>query len=320
MRKKIIKDERLMLRACEMYYNQNLSQAEIGKRLGLSRPTISKLLSSAREEGIVTISISSNAGRKHYHIEQELEDKFGLKEVYVTDSGENNNSYEQVGKATAKLLTRIIKQDSIIGVSLGRTLSYIAPNLNEIFMPGTRFIPLVGGMGIIPQEIHGNTLIEVLAKKFCGSHYPFYSPARIESNELMKELIKERSINYVFNLYKKMDIAILGLGSEVNSTLLETGYISEEEQKQLLYDGMVGDVCMQYYNIHGNTEIFPLNKQVLGINLDQLRKIEWSIGVCFGKSKIDSIIGAINGGYINTLVTDYQTAERLLKRTLNKPE
>lgn len=320
MRKNVVKDERLMLRACELYYNENLSQAEIGKQLGLSRPTISRLLSSARDEGIVTITISSKAGRKYYKLEQKIEDLFGLKEVYITDNGINGNSIEEVGKATANLLTRVIKQDSIVGVSLGTTLSQIAPNLEENFMPATRFIPLVGGMGIIPQEIHGNTLIENISKKFCGTHYPFYSPARIENEELLKELMKEKTIEYVFNLSKKMDIAILGLGSSENSTLLATGYIMEEEQRQLIINGMVGDLCMQYYNINGDTDIFPLNKQVLGINLDILRDIDWSIGVCFGKKKVDSIIGAINGGYINSLVTDYQTAENLIKKSMEYQE
>ena len=52
MRKKV-DDPRLMIKVCDLYYNQNASRQEIGQELGLSRPTIARLLDSAREQGLV---------------------------------------------------------------------------------------------------------------------------------------------------------------------------------------------------------------------------------------------------------------------------
>ena len=49
MRKKV-DDPRLMIKVCDLYYNQNASRQEIGQELGLSRPTIARLLDSAREQ------------------------------------------------------------------------------------------------------------------------------------------------------------------------------------------------------------------------------------------------------------------------------
>jgi len=42
-----------------LYYETNLTQAEIAKRMNISRPAVSKLLSEARIRGIVTIEIKS---------------------------------------------------------------------------------------------------------------------------------------------------------------------------------------------------------------------------------------------------------------------
>ena len=43
--------------ALKLYYQQNLSQAEVAARLGISRPTVAKLLAHGRDRGFVTISI-----------------------------------------------------------------------------------------------------------------------------------------------------------------------------------------------------------------------------------------------------------------------
>lgn len=318
MKSKKIDNKRLMLRVSEMFYIKEISQSKIAETLGISRPTVAKLLKRAKEEGIVKISVTDPGGRKYYPIEHQLEDLYGLKEVFITETGDNGDSRLETGKAAAEIINRIITQSSIIGVAPGTTLNNIEPYLEAKFLPGTRFIPLVGGMGLIPQETHSNTISQKLAMKFCGSYYPIYAPARIDNTQLLAELEKEKSVQNVFNLAKKMDIAILGIGSKEYSTLNKTGYITIEDQKNLIKNGMVGDLCMQYYDINGNYEKFDLNKKVLTIDLKILREIEWSIGISFGEEKVDAIIGALNGKYINTLITDYHTAKLLLaKKVLN---
>ena len=55
--RKVIDDPRLMVRVCDLYYNQGISQQQIAKDLNLSRPTVSRVLALAREQGIVKISM-----------------------------------------------------------------------------------------------------------------------------------------------------------------------------------------------------------------------------------------------------------------------
>ena len=42
--RKVIDDPRLMVRVCDLYYNQGISQQQIAKDLNLSRPTVSRVL------------------------------------------------------------------------------------------------------------------------------------------------------------------------------------------------------------------------------------------------------------------------------------
>ena len=103
MKKNIIEDERMMLRVSDMYYNKNMSQQDIANKLSISRPTISKLLSAAREHGIVTITVSDTNGRKYFQLEQLLEEKYDLKEVFIVETLEDTAETKALmGKAAAQ--------------------------------------------------------------------------------------------------------------------------------------------------------------------------------------------------------------------------
>ena len=79
--RKVIDDPRLMVRVCDLYYNQGISQQQIAKDLNLSRPTVSRVLALAREQGIVKISISNVDAVEHWELERKLEKKYGLQKV-----------------------------------------------------------------------------------------------------------------------------------------------------------------------------------------------------------------------------------------------
>ena len=87
--RKVIDDPRLMVRVCDLYYNQGISQQQIAKDLNLSRPTVSRVLALAKEQGIVKISISNVNAVEHWELERRLEKEFGLREVIIV--GENSS-------------------------------------------------------------------------------------------------------------------------------------------------------------------------------------------------------------------------------------
>ena len=50
-------DERFLLRVADMYYQQQMLQDEIAKKLNVSRTTISRALTRAKKEGYIKIII-----------------------------------------------------------------------------------------------------------------------------------------------------------------------------------------------------------------------------------------------------------------------
>jgi DNA-binding transcriptional regulator LsrR (DeoR family) len=54
------------------------------------------------------------------------------------------------------------------------------------------------------------------------------------------------------------------------------------------------------------------NRRVIGVTLEQLRGVDRCVGIAGGERKFEAIRGALKGGWINVLITDRTTAERLL--------
>ena len=70
---------------------------------------------------------------------------------------------------------------------------------------------------------------------------------------------------------------------------------------------------MHLFDKEGRTDCFPYNKQIIGVNLNKLKKVPYAIGIASGVHKAEAIRGAIEGGYINVLVTDAQCGEALTR-------
>jgi DNA-binding transcriptional regulator LsrR (DeoR family) len=94
---------------------------------------------------------------------------------------------------------------------------------------------------------------------------------------------------------------------------------SPKELDQLRQQGAVGDVCLRFFDVNGNPIENALDNRVIGMQLEQLRKVERSVGIAGGKRKFEAIRGALRGKLINVLITDRRTAERLVENVKAEP-
>ena len=83
MEKKPLQDRASLLAdVAEMYYLEEKNQAEIAKAIGVTRSMVSRILTEARESGIVEIRIQRPL-QSDAELESALKEKFGLKDIYV---------------------------------------------------------------------------------------------------------------------------------------------------------------------------------------------------------------------------------------------
>ena len=312
--RKIVDDVRLMTKVCDLYYNQAISQQQIASMLSLSRPTVSLLLFSARERGIVQISVSNLDLIKYWEMERRLEEMYGLKEVLIVDSVDDpDEQRDLLGRAAGQYVENTIQDGNIVGLSMGSTLYQVVAHIDHPAAEGVTFVPLIGGMGQLRMDLHANNLAETLAYIYDGTFVPLHAPARVSGEKIREQFMREESLAEALRFAKKLDMALVGIGypSDVHSSIMATGYFKENEKESLRERNAVGDICMQFYNIEGDTSPFQKDNNVIGIDIHRLRDIPYSIGVAGGSDKAAAIMGAVRGRYINILITDIQCAERL---------
>lgn len=109
-------DIRLIVKIAQLYYEQDMTQAQIARELGIYRTTISRLLKRGREQGIVTIAINYDYNENLW-LEQQLKQKFGLKEAVVVscDSEQEDEQLTMMGVHGAQLLERLLEPGTLSG-------------------------------------------------------------------------------------------------------------------------------------------------------------------------------------------------------------
>lgn len=102
-------DIRLIVKIAQLYYDQEMTQAQIARELGIYRTTISRLLKRGRELGLVTIAINYNYNDNLW-LEQQLKQKFALKEAVVVPCQQEQEEEQLaiMGVHGAQLLERLL--------------------------------------------------------------------------------------------------------------------------------------------------------------------------------------------------------------------
>lgn len=318
--RKLVDDVRLIFKCCSLYYQDGIGQREICQILGISRPTVSRMLSAGKAQGIVKIEIRNPDNLLYGQVEREMEKTFGLQEViivpssFLPDSKIANNP--ELGRAALKFMTRILRDGDYIGVSMGSALQstahadyFIANNVK------CTFVPVLGGVGESYLEFHSNYLAQTFAERFGAECVQLFAPALFSKQTVLADFLKERTIRKVTTLYQKLDVLVMGIGGMASeqSTVLHTGYVDHKTLEDFNSRGAVGDIILRYFDANGNTEPFAdFNERVAGINLKQLKRIPLRVGIAGGEHKVKAILGAINGKYLNVLITDIDCAQGLL--------
>jgi DNA-binding transcriptional regulator LsrR (DeoR family) len=305
----------LVTEICRMYYLDNLSQDKISSNLRISKSAVSRLLKEGREKGIITFHIKDYEDRLG-SLEDKLKQYFKLKEaVIVSDKGINSEEAikEKVGRATALLLQRRVRENDTIAVSWGTTLAKVAKALNPLYHLNVDIVPLIGGINNRGRDIHSNEIARRVSEAFKGKYYVLNAPIFV-SNLLAKEAFeKEDNIKAVIDKAKSADIAIVGIGSpKQSSTMIKRGYFSVKEFTKMNDKGVMGDICTNFYDIQGNILNLSLHDKMIGLGLKELKHIPIVIGVACGEDKKEAILGALRGGYVNIIVTNERVAEYLI--------
>jgi DNA-binding transcriptional regulator LsrR (DeoR family) len=306
----------LLAQVASMYYEQDMTQTEIGAQLGLSRVKVYRLLKRARAERVVQISINWPIERDP-DLEKQLVQAFGLKEALVLKTLSPNRppALQPLGQLAAHYLERVLTDGSTMAVCLGRSTYETINAISPDFQAKVRVAQAMGSMPFAMQEVDSATLARHLAQKLDGEVLYLSSPLMADSIEAAEVLRRQREINRVLMAARAADVALLGIGNldPATSGFIKAGFVTPDELAGLVTDGAVGDVAGQIYTLEGKLHPCDYNQRVIGITLAELRQISTSLAVAMGPAKAKAILGGLRTGAINVLCTDDQAAREVLR-------
>ncbi|MBN1298966.1 MAG: sugar-binding transcriptional regulator [Actinobacteria bacterium] len=307
---------KLMVKVSTLYYNDNLTQDEIAKKLKISKYQVNRILKKAISTGIVKINIIDPTSGVSL-LEEELEKRFGLKRAIVIENfGLSDIELKsKIGAAASEYLLEIIKDKDVIGVSWGTTVNEVVNHLPARINRDVDVVQITGGSHQLSIDLNCHDITRRLAKRFDKEPHLLFAPAIIDSKELYSLLMEEKSIKSTFEYFKKVTVALVGIGSiypKVISTLVSTGHISKKDFLSLQENNAVGDVFSHFYDIAGKICDSSLRGRTVGMPVDILFNVPYIVGVAGGKLKSEAILGALRGKYINILITDDHAAERII--------
>ncbi len=307
---KSIAQRRLMVRIAKMYYYDNMSQQGIADVLEISRSNVSRLLRLSREMDIVDIRIN-DASLKSIEISEKLKDMFALKQMIVVPSNHDPNiNLSNIGVAAARHIEKQLKDNMKVGVSWGQSVYQTIFHSTPIVRANIDVVQLMGGTAWDDSYMYGVQLILSFADKLGGSAKMLHSPLTLKSRQVRDMLMQEDDIKRHFEMTKKLDIAVIGIGSNFGdaSTMVHSNYITKEESEQLWSQGIKCHICGRHIDMEGKLADIEYNNRVIGIELEDLKQIGNVIAIAGGRHKVEPITAALRGGYIDTLVTDEETA------------
>ena len=313
--------DRDILKICYLYYKEEQTQEKISGFVGYSRFKISRILKEARKRGLVTVTIHDPMTYVTA-IETELARKFGLDKAIVVrvNQFDDRSVLDQVGQASAQYLREIVTRYHVFGVTWGHTVYHVVRELEPTQARNLSLVQIGGGLGTI-EGSDNNMLTMTLGQKLGAKAYLIPAPVIVRNRALRNTLFKEKKIQETLGMARKADLVLFGVGLiGAKGLLWKSGFLSKTDTAKLKEAGAVGAICGRFFDANGRECWNELDDRTIGLTLDELRKIKHKIGVGVGQEKVDGIFGALKGKLLNVLVTDEDTAARLLARSPSRGE
>lgn len=299
--------QNLIIKIAELYYIYNMTQQQIANRLKISRVKVSRILTNAKKRGIVSVNINypiSNC----VQMERQFEKLFSLKEALIIKAKNISREiiYNEVARTAAKYLSEKIKNKDILGVAWGRTLRQISSYI-KYFGKKVDIVQMIGSLG--SNNISADEIVRRLSDVSSGKYYLLPAPAIVDNKKTKDAIISDSAIDQIFRKMKQITVAIVGIGNlSRESSFMASGYLKENDINFLRNSSSVGEICGRFFNENGKACDTCFNQRVIGIDLEQLRKIPYVIGVVSGSQKAMAILGALRTGVLDVLITDEITA------------
>ena len=284
---------------------------------------VSRLLSEARDSGLVEIKICYPLAKTATDLENRLCEAFGLSQasVLLDPPSDYPILIRRLGELGAHLLRQELHNSVRVATMWGTTIYEVIWALPTLALAGSSVVQMIGTVGRGNYLMDGPELARSLAEKLGGTYHYLPAPILAEDEEVARSFLRQAAIADILDMVRQVDVALLGIGTLEGyfSYLETTGYVQSDDLATLRQAGAAGSISGLFIGEDGRPLDISINRRVIGFkDTDALKGVRTVIAVAGGVNKAAAILAALRGGYLDVLVTDALTASTVLKLYANR--
>jgi len=302
-----------LIEVAQLYYEENLTQGEIAKKLGVSRPLVSRMISEARELGIVTIQIHSPLEGGGSTTFNQLRNLYNLRGgVLVADAASENTTNQRIASAILEFILNQTPPALNIGIGWGYILGMFTKTVEtaDIQQKLTAAVfPLIGNSSVSNRDYHSNEIVRVFAEKTGAAPIYIHAPAFLETEQEMRSFQELESFKKVESAWNEIDTAVINLGNYPSSP----DYATATRFGDLLTTHkVVGRMLCSYFDLQGAI-IRSETDYSIQIPIAKLARCRNVIAVCSAALQPKALVGALHTGLITHVIAAESTARKALE-------
>lgn len=304
---------------------QPVGRRALAQRLRLQEREIRSVCDALKEDGLISVAASGMTTTEKAasvlegardmvrrrsglgQMEQSLSRQLGVNRVCVVpgNADETPEVLNEVGRAAAERVARLLTEGMILTVSGGTTIAAVARAMHAGSPVSVRVLPARGGVGMA-VETQAGTLAAEFARALGGTYSLVHLPDAVPA-EALKELMKLPEIGEPLRALHQTDMLLYGIGRA--DVMARNRSLPEAEVEGVLRMGAVGEAVGCYFDARGRL-LFQASG--VGLTAEQVSRVRVIVAVAAGAAKAGAILAVARHHRHELLVIDEGAARAIL--------
>jgi deoxyribonucleoside regulator len=156
-------------------------------------------------------------------------------------------------------------------------------------------------------------LATILGENLGAKTYHLPVPALVASVAVKEILLDDPSVRAGLEIARAASAALVGIGRVAyESSIVAAEFFDRTMVDDLKAKGAVGDMVCRSFDVYGRPIVLDFDDRLISLTLDDIRKIKPVIAVGGGIVKASAVLGALRTACSDILITDEQTARKVL--------
>ncbi|UQN28536.1 sugar-binding transcriptional regulator [Brachybacterium kimchii] len=307
--------EELMTEVASAYYLEECSKTEIAHSTGLSRWQVARVLTEARDRGLVTIRVAvpepplGTAGV--------LAESLGVRRVIIAGrsaispgEGSRWRSTHAVAAALAAYLSESVQPGESLGLGWSRVIECLPAELDRL--APCDVVQIAGALTFAGDRIGSVEVVRLVARIAEGTAHPIYAPLVAPSSEIATALMRTEEISRALGRAERVDHAVVGIGTWTSEGSSILPLLPVDLVRRTTAAGACAVISGRVLDQSGAALDAGSDGRIVGMTLQQLRQVPYVVGTCVGAHRVEAVRAAVRSGLIDTLVVDEPLAVALL--------